>query len=218
MTNTPGRFALHPQLTLRDVATQLPFTYTGADLYALCSDAMLKAITRRATSVDTKVKSLNRQRADASPPLPSISVAYFFDHLAMDEDTDVVVSQQDFEDAMRELVPSVSVKELEHYDRVRRVFEKGEDGSDQKGQKKEGHEALKSLMSKANGTGKASQQHDEDDFVSRTEGLSLNENGKAINGAPVGSVAKGKGKAQYFDVHDFGFGKATDGDEELYSP
>lgn len=129
-----------------------------------------------------------------------------------------MVSQQDFEDAMRELVPSVSVKELEHYDRVRRVFEKGEDGSDQKGQKKEGHEALKSLMSKANGIGKPTQQRDEDDFVLRTEGLSLNENGKAINGAPVGSTVKGKGKAQQFDVHDFGFGKATDGDEELYSP
>lgn len=196
---------------------------------------MLKAITRRATSVDTKVKILNTKRASSSPPLPAITVAYFFDHLAGPEDTDVVVESEDFENAMRELVPSVSVKELEHYRRVRQVFEKGEETQ------KEPHVALETVKQKANGKARApfsyraDEDADMDDFVIRSESLNLNEqtNGNGVIGAPrhpitssgSGSGAKGKGKAvanqmpqPQFDAHDFGFGKATDGDEELYSP
>lgn len=108
------RFTLHPSLSLRNIANSLPFTYTGADLYALCSDAMLKAITRQASLVDEKIK----QR-----PPPAISTAYFFDHLATEEDTKVAVTEEDFMEAKQELIGSVSQKELEHYDRVREMFE-----------------------------------------------------------------------------------------------
>jgi len=48
-------FRLHPDLNLRSVAEQCPFNYTGADFYALCSDAMLKAMTRKASEVDIKI-------------------------------------------------------------------------------------------------------------------------------------------------------------------
>lgn len=179
---------------------------------------MLKAITRRATSVDAKVKSLNAQRASGTPPLPPLTVSAFFDHYAETEDTDVVVENADFQAAIRELVPSVSVKELEHYDRVRKTFEQGDDGA------KEGATALNKVMQKANGRPKSSsaKQQDEDEFIIRTEGLSLDDrsNGHAgTNGAPIGGMGgKGKGKAKEVDVNDFGFGKAMDDEEELYSP
>ncbi|KAL9605050.1 MAG: hypothetical protein Q9179_001646 [Wetmoreana sp. 5 TL-2023] len=108
------KFTLHPELSLARVAESLPFTYTGADLYALCSDAMLKAITRQASVVDTRIKAL---------PNGPVSHAYFFDHLATKEDIAVTVTEEDFLAARRELVGSVSAKELEHYQRVRRSFE-----------------------------------------------------------------------------------------------
>ncbi|KAL9579406.1 MAG: hypothetical protein Q9212_005128 [Teloschistes hypoglaucus] len=108
------KFALDPDLSLARVAESLPFTYTGADLYALCSDAMLKAITRQASAVDAKIKAL---------PNGPVSHAYFFDHLATKEDIAVTVSEEDFQAARRELVGSVSAKELEHYQRVRQSFE-----------------------------------------------------------------------------------------------
>ena len=92
------KFTMHPDLSLRRVAESLPFTYTGADLYALCSDAMLKAITRQASAVDAKIKALS-----GSP----ITTAYFFDHLATDEDIAVMVTEGDFFAANRELVGSV---------------------------------------------------------------------------------------------------------------
>lgn len=195
---------------------------------------MLKAITRRATSVDTKVRSINVKRAASSPPQAPITVAYFFDHLAAPEDTEVVVGQEDFELAVRELVPSVSVKELEHYNVVRSSFEKGEE-------KKEGlAHGLKTRMPPVlhgEGTG-ARWREEEDDFVRRTEGLSLvgedehQMNGTAhglTNGAhgmgkgkgKGGGEAKGKGKGkQVANGHDefaVGFGDAGDGDEDLYA-
>ena len=92
------KFTMHPEMSLRRVAESLPFTYTGADLYALCSDAMLKAITRQASAVDAKIKAL---------PGTPVTTAYFFDHLATDEDIAVMVTEGDFFAANRELVGSV---------------------------------------------------------------------------------------------------------------
>lgn len=108
------KFTMHPEASLRRVADSLPFTYTGADLYALCSDAMLKAITRQASAVDAKIRVM---------PGAPVTTAYFFDHLATDEDIAVMVTEQDFFAANEELVGSVSAKELEHYQRVRHTFE-----------------------------------------------------------------------------------------------
>lgn len=92
------KFNLDPNLSLARVAESLPFTYTGADLYALCSDAMLKAITRQASAVDAKIKAL---------PGGPVTTAYFFDHLATKDDIAVNVTEEDFEAARRELVGSV---------------------------------------------------------------------------------------------------------------
>ncbi len=92
------KFNMHHDLSLLRVAESLPFTYTGADLYALCSDAMLKAITRQASAVDAKIKAL---------PNGPVTAAYFFDHFATPEDVAVMVTEADFSAAQRELVGSV---------------------------------------------------------------------------------------------------------------
>lgn len=49
------KFRLHPSLDLANVAEKCPFNYTGADFYALCSDAMLKAMTRTADGIESRV-------------------------------------------------------------------------------------------------------------------------------------------------------------------
>lgn len=45
------KFRLHPNLDLRSIANACPFNYTGADFYALCSDAMLNAMSRTAQRI-----------------------------------------------------------------------------------------------------------------------------------------------------------------------
>ena len=109
------KFQLHPDCDLARVAAKLPFTYTGADLYALCSDAMLKAVMRSASVIDTKAG------------LENCTVPQFFDLHATKEDLKVLVEEQDFEMARRELVGSVSARELDHYQRVRERFERPEE-------------------------------------------------------------------------------------------
>ncbi len=115
------RFALAPELSLPKVAESLPFTFTGADLYALCSDAMLKAITRSARAVDARVATINDDRQLKGQS--HVTVAGFFDHYAKDIDTVIEVIEDDFVSARKELVPSVSAEELYHYERVRDSFE-----------------------------------------------------------------------------------------------
>ncbi|RPA82664.1 AAA-domain-containing protein [Ascobolus immersus RN42] len=128
------KFTLSPRLDLMKVAQSLPFTYTGADLYALCSDAMLKAITRQAQAVDAKVKATEERLGR------KVGMAWWWDHESVESDKKVVVEAQDFAAARAELVGSVSQKELEHYERVRADFETVEKEADAKKKKKKGKE------------------------------------------------------------------------------
>lgn len=49
------KFRLDPGLDLWLVAERCPFNYTGADFYALCSDAMLNAMSRKAEEIESKL-------------------------------------------------------------------------------------------------------------------------------------------------------------------
>ncbi|KAF2035805.1 AAA-domain-containing protein [Setomelanomma holmii] len=204
------KFTLHPSLSLQRVSQGLPFTYTGADMYALCSDAMLKAVTRQARAVDKKVQEYNAMHT------PTISIAYFFDHLATEEDTAVMVTEEDFIEAHKELVPSVSADELRHYQRVRNTFE----GTGKKEEEKAKPTSNGSVQGASwKGKGKAmAAVHDGESMVIRTESIDLN--GATVGGG--GGKSKGKapvanhGSKNSVDVAEGGFGDAAQ-DDDLYS-
>ncbi|KAH8840895.1 peroxisomal assembly protein [Pyricularia oryzae] len=190
------KFTLHPSVSLRAVAEKLPFTYTGADFYALCSDAMLKAVTRQASHVDAKIKAMSAERQQ------EITTAYFFDHFATPEDIDVMVTEEDLLAAHEELIPSVSAGELAHYERVRATFEGGRDKQQQQQQQRKDLGArtvsgASSVKGKGKGKGKAIASSSGGEEEDRQDGV----NGKAN---------KGKGKAVAS-----GYGSGGD-DEGLY--
>jgi peroxin-6 len=141
---------------------------------------MLKAVTRQASLVDAKIKAINADLPGHNLRAP-ISTAYFFDHFATQEDTSVMVTEQDFLDAHRELVPSVSAGELAHYERVRAAFE---------GKKDDAHKE----MERANGTGAAA--------AAAPARLGLTTGRRTTSGASTrtvivsGSKGKGKGKGK----------------------
>ncbi|EHK17055.1 uncharacterized protein TRIVIDRAFT_41658 [Trichoderma virens Gv29-8] len=187
------KFTLHPSVSLASVSQRLPFTYTGADFYALCSDAMLKAVTRQAAAVDAKVRALNADPANKH----EVSTAYFFDHYATPADIAVMVQEEDFIAAHEELIPSVSAGELAHYERVRAQFEGGSDKKQQSqdhgkrpGSSGGSRSGGRSSSSKGKGKGKAIAVSSDEE--------------EQVNG-------KGKGKA----VMGFQDGTASD-DEDLY--
>lgn len=105
------------------IAEQCPFNLTGADFYALASDAMLKAMTRAASAVDERIKAINDGQVsiDDRHPKP-MTAPYYLSELASKEEIEVRVGRGDFEAALRELVPSVSEAEMGHYRRVQAQF------------------------------------------------------------------------------------------------
>ena len=103
------------------IAEQCPFNLTGADFYALCSDAMLKAMTRKASEVDERIAELNARPGPYDHPHP-LTPQYYLAELAKPEDIEVKVNRRDFETALKELVPSVSEQEMAHYREVQAKF------------------------------------------------------------------------------------------------
>ncbi|KAI8226515.1 Peroxisomal biogenesis factor 6 [Colletotrichum sp. SAR 10_96] len=215
------KFTLHPSVSLQSVAQQLPFTYTGADFYALCSDAMLKAVTRQAASVDAKIREINADPAALATRRHQgpISTAYFFDHHATPEDIAVMVTEEDFLAANRELVPSVSAGELSHYEQVRAMFE-GSPDKDKQQQPQQQRPATaglravsgSSIVSRASSKGKGK----------AVAGGGSKGKGKAVAtgsddeyGSEGDVVVNGKGKGKGKAVAGFQDGTASD-DEELY--
>ena len=60
---------------------------------------------------------------DEASTLPRpITSQYYLDHLAQPEEIVVQVTEHDFDQALAELIPSVSAQELEHYKQVQKMF------------------------------------------------------------------------------------------------
>lgn len=123
------KFTKSAQLDLENIANHCPFTFTGADFYAMSSDALLNAMIRTAGQVDDKIKVYN-QKERRSKGLNEVNTRWWFQNVATPEDTKVEVTMADFEKAQRELSPSVSHDELQHYLRVRQNFEGGKTGGE----------------------------------------------------------------------------------------
>ncbi|KXN87722.1 Peroxisomal biogenesis factor 6 [Leucoagaricus sp. SymC.cos] len=115
------KFKLHPDLDLKDIAERCPFNYTGADFYALCSDAMLNAMSRTAQRIEDKLANLNLNPGDQAHPYP-LTPQYYLAEMASPDEIRVEVYKEDFLQAVRNLVPSISQAEMEHYARVQERF------------------------------------------------------------------------------------------------
>ena len=114
-----------------------------SSLVSVSSSSSLASI-KSIKSIKSKVDK-DRNRPD------KITTAYFFDHYATKEDIAVMVTEEDFLAAQRELIPSVSAKELEHYARVRAQFESVGEKDDRK-KLENGEEVNGKGKGKANGT------------------------------------------------------------------
>ncbi|KAJ3214411.1 peroxisomal assembly protein [Dinochytrium kinnereticum] len=111
------KFPLEPSLSLKEVARKCPLTLTGADMYALCSDAMLKAINRTIAQVEKALADYNQHR-DSEP----LGAAYYLEAVATKDEKAVLVKMEDFAKAIEELKPSVSAADLMHYHTVQEKF------------------------------------------------------------------------------------------------
>ncbi|KAI8615569.1 P-loop containing nucleoside triphosphate hydrolase protein [Chytriomyces sp. MP71] len=114
------KFALEEGLDLGRVADHIPAHLTGADLYALCSDAMLKAMSRTIRVVDDKIVEHNEARSkEGKTPL---LMTDFLETVADSRDKSVIVNENDFLEALAELKPSLTPADLAHYAKLQDKF------------------------------------------------------------------------------------------------
>ena len=120
LTALTRKFALAADVSLPALAERCSLRFSGADFYALCADALMRAI---------------RDQAAALPP-PSLAEASLGrDDEDEGEDEDdggagapeapapkVVVAARHFAQALETLTPSVSVEEAARYQRIQESF------------------------------------------------------------------------------------------------
>ncbi|SCZ94448.1 BZ3500_MvSof-1268-A1-R1_Chr12-2g03905 [Microbotryum saponariae] len=156
------KFKLDPNIRLEDVAALCPYNYTGADFYALCSDAILKAMTRKATEIDDTINLPSpAAKLNLNPPYSNgikLTPQYYLAEMATPAEIEVLVSQKDFKAALAEasdcvLVPSVSKAEMLHYKTVQQRFSSETMNSDEKMAEKEQQQQQPRTGSKAVGSG-----------------------------------------------------------------
>ena len=129
LTALTRKFELEEGLDLlSDVADHLPLNLTGADLYALCSDAMLKCMTRRVMSIEKEIQDINALSEEefiakfGDAHRRPITPQYYLEFMADTTNVSVVVSKVDFGEAMDDLTPSVTQDEMENYRRAQLKF------------------------------------------------------------------------------------------------
>ncbi|XP_029283663.1 peroxisome assembly factor 2-like isoform X3 [Cottoperca gobio] len=108
------KFQVDSAVDLQQVVARCPDHMTGADLYALCSDAMTAAIKRKISLIDDDVSLCihgHRPTGVFSPKWRQRPSSAGLDS----EDSPLLVSVEDFSSALENFKPSVSDKELLRY-------------------------------------------------------------------------------------------------------
>lgn len=109
--------------------------FTGADLYALCSDAWMGALKRAIAAAEAGQQRQQQQQLEQGEdgPLPASGTAETAAQQqqqqqadgsgSTDEDEEVEVQQGDFLAAVQSVQPSLSVKEVAKYEAIRDEYE-----------------------------------------------------------------------------------------------
>ena len=101
-------------MDLGSLAADCPAHTTGADLYALCSEALLMALRRT-------IQTLEEERAQGSAATAGGEGGEGVSAEAMEDGAEaLIVTKDDFLSAMAHLTPSVAKSELERYQELRK--------------------------------------------------------------------------------------------------
>ncbi|KAG5189897.1 P-loop containing nucleoside triphosphate hydrolase protein [Tribonema minus] len=103
------KFTFEDGVSLAEVARAIPATFTGADMSAVASAALMAALKRRIAEVEAAARA-------AGVGAPQLLGALRGDELR------VRVAREDLLSAAASVVPSVSADELRHYERLRAQF------------------------------------------------------------------------------------------------
>ena len=112
------KFKLKEDVRLEDVIATCPTNYTGADFYALASNALSMAIRRRAKEIKGIIDETNKNCPYYATPT---TIPKFLQNLS-EEELDVKVGMDDFLEARESIVASVTKEENEKYLKLKEEY------------------------------------------------------------------------------------------------
>jgi peroxin-6 len=112
---------LEEGLNLERVAEQCPFIYSGADLYALCADAQLQAISRTIERLEQELDEFNHQARIQGQK--QCSAQEYLELHASEETRRLQVTYSDFVRALGQLEPSISATDLQRYEILKKQYQ-----------------------------------------------------------------------------------------------
>ena len=107
------KFSLAADVSLPALAERCSLRFSGADFYALCADALMRAIREQAAALPAlslAEVSLGRDDEDDGAGAPEAPAP------------EVVVAARHFAHALETLTPSVSIAEAARYQRIQESF------------------------------------------------------------------------------------------------
>lgn len=120
--NLLSRFQLDPTVNLQQVVEHCPAQMSGADLYALCSDAMMVAIKRKMVFMEGGENTAETFGVSWCPTVLFSSVCQ--SNSGKDgEDSPLLMCPEDFMTALESFQPSVSDEELLRYRNIQQKLE-----------------------------------------------------------------------------------------------
>lgn len=120
ITALTREFRLSRDCRLERVVERCSYNLTGADFYALCSDAMLNAITRAIARTQSGPGQCRRD-TPSHDVTADVNVTHDAD-VTVADDGHVVVDEEDFYSSLSRLTPSLSAAELKRYDALQEMF------------------------------------------------------------------------------------------------
>ncbi len=112
------KFKLKEDVRLEEVIATCPTNYTGADFYALASNALSMAIRRRAKEIKGIIDETNKNCPYYATPT---TIPKFLQNLS-EEELDVKVGMDDFLEARESIVASVTKEENEKYLKLKEEY------------------------------------------------------------------------------------------------
>ena len=97
------KFDLAEGVDLEKIASLCPVTFTGADLYALCADAMMISVRTHIEEFELLAKNSKETKEKLQKMI-------------------IRVNEEHFMEALKGITPSVSEAELQHYREVQQQF------------------------------------------------------------------------------------------------
>jgi len=118
------KFSLAFNVNLEEVIARVPVTFTGADFSAVAAQALMRALKRRVAELEEELEVLNEEDGEGGREGGKegvLSLSTFLSQLAPEE-LEARVRQEDFVAAAAAVTPSVSMEELQHYEKLRAQF------------------------------------------------------------------------------------------------